>query len=401
MDLTGNPKSHIFRSINQQPSDVWAWIGDAVYLPKDAEDKTNIINSYNYVKNNPHYSQTRKQTKIIGVWDDHDYGQNDGDKHYVHKERNKHIFLDFLDESKTSPRRTRDGVYEAYYLGQEKRVKIILLDIRYNRDSRFTSSGDMLGETQWQWLENEFKDNSADFTLIASGSQILPDDRFFTETWFDSSRARLLGLIKKVKVSGVILLSGDVHFAEIMRYPCPERIGYTNFYEFTSSGLTQPPPVPQAKQLLDVIFPNTFNEEKDRYFTRNFGMIKFDFEGKEPKALLEVRNEEGKKILEKEIIANELRYEEKDGSFEGNCVLDESGYWRFVKKVWGEVRRGEYFALKYPIIHGRYLLKFVGFRKEHAIVAGGSLVVMLGVFLKRKSLVNFIKRLAGIKEKSE
>jgi len=195
----------------------------------------------------------------------------------------------------------------------------------------------------------------------------------------------------------VILLSGDVHFAEILRYPCPERIGYSNFYEFTSSGLTQYPPVPQAKQLLDVIFPNTFNEAKDRYFTRNFGMIKFDFEGKEPKAVLEVRNEDGKKIMEKEISASELRYEEKNVSLEGECVLDESGYWRFAKKVLGEVRRGEYFALKYPIIHGRYLLRFVGLRKTHAMIAGGILLVVLGVFLKRKTLVKWL----GRKEKSE
>jgi len=396
MDLTGNPKSRIFHSINQQSPDVWTWIGDIVYLPPGAENETHVINSYNYVKNNPLYSQTRKQTKIIGVWDDHDYGQNNGDKYYIHKERNKQIFLDFFDEPKTSHRRTRDGVYEAYYLGHQKRVKIILIDVRYNRDARFSLSGDMLGETQWQWLENELKNNSADFTLIASGSQIIPDDRLFTETWYDSSREKLLGLIRKHKVSGVILLSGDVHFAEILTHPCPERVGYPNFYEFTSSGLTQYPPVPEAKKLLDKIFPSTFNEIKDRYFVRNFAMIRFDFEGKEPKAMLEVRGEDGKKILEKEIYASELRYEEDKVNLESKCVLDESGYWRFARKAWGEIQQGDFWVFKYPVIHARYLLRLGGMRRKHAAMIGGIvfLVVgcLIGLFFNRKKLLKFAKR---------
>jgi len=235
------------------------------------------------------------------------------------------------------------------------------------------------------------KESSADFTLIGSGSQVLPDDRLFTETWYGGSRKRLLELIRKEKKSGVLLLSGDVHFAEVLKYPCPERLGYENFYEFTSSGLTQYPPVPEAKQLLDEMFPYTFNEPKERYFTRNFGMIRFSFAEKEPKAVLEVRDEKGKVIMEQVIYAKELRFREDKVDLDSKCVIDESGYWRFAKKLWGGISKGNFFVLKYPIANGRYLLRFVGFRMEHVFVLGlglGMIVisgVVLAILNKRKS----------------
>lgn len=40
----------------------------------------------------------QKVPKIIGVWDDHDYGLNNGNKYFKRKELVRDIFLDFLDE---------------------------------------------------------------------------------------------------------------------------------------------------------------------------------------------------------------------------------------------------------------------------------------------------------------
>ena len=59
----------------------------------------------------------------------------------------KRLWLDFIDEPKQSPRRFRenDGIYTSYYLGANKRLKIILLDVRYNRDRVSDETQDMLG----------------------------------------------------------------------------------------------------------------------------------------------------------------------------------------------------------------------------------------------------------------
>ena len=39
---------------------------------------------------------------IVGIWDDHDYGINDGNKHFEYKDEFKELFLDFLNEPKES-----------------------------------------------------------------------------------------------------------------------------------------------------------------------------------------------------------------------------------------------------------------------------------------------------------
>ena len=44
-------------------------------------------------------------TKVVGVWDDHDYGINDGDKTFSQKHFTRTIFLDFIDEPEDSIRR--------------------------------------------------------------------------------------------------------------------------------------------------------------------------------------------------------------------------------------------------------------------------------------------------------
>lgn len=43
---------------------------------------------------------------MVGVWDDHDYNLNNGDKHLDEniKETIKHIYLEFIDEPKESER---------------------------------------------------------------------------------------------------------------------------------------------------------------------------------------------------------------------------------------------------------------------------------------------------------
>ena len=43
-------------------------------------------------------------TKVIGVWDDHDYGYNDGDRFFRDKRMMRNLYLDFVDEPKESAR---------------------------------------------------------------------------------------------------------------------------------------------------------------------------------------------------------------------------------------------------------------------------------------------------------
>lgn len=52
-------------------------------------------------------------TQIIGIWDDHDYGINNGDMTYYNKNLTRRLFLDFIEEPEQSPRRKdiNEGIY--------------------------------------------------------------------------------------------------------------------------------------------------------------------------------------------------------------------------------------------------------------------------------------------------
>jgi len=54
------------------------------------------------------------------------------------------IYLDIIEEDVNSQRRFQKGMYTSYYIGDKQRVKLILLDVRYFRDTyvSFISSFD-------------------------------------------------------------------------------------------------------------------------------------------------------------------------------------------------------------------------------------------------------------------
>jgi alkaline phosphatase D len=228
--------------------DVWIWLGDNIY--GDTEDMAVLRQKYDTQFNLPGYRQFRAQVPtIIGTWDDHDYGRNDGNKTFPFKRQSQEVALDFLQEPKASPRRQQEGIYTAYtYPVGKKTVKVLLLDDRYFQDTLYRDkqlvyhpnpTGDILGEAQWQWLEQQLTHSTADANVIACGIQFLPQQHAY-EKWanFPTARQRLLALLAQSHAKGIILISGDRHIGEISKLTVPG-VPYP-VYEVTSSGLTHP-----------------------------------------------------------------------------------------------------------------------------------------------------------------
>ncbi|MGF7218085.1 alkaline phosphatase D [Spirosoma lacussanchae] len=234
----------LWDDIVAQKPNVWIWLGDNVY--GDTENMDTLKAKYNRQKANPVYQQLRQSASIIGVWDDHDYGVNDGGKEYPRRKESQQLMLDFLDVQASDPLRRQEGAYSAHVYGPVgKRVKVILLDGRYFRDPLRKEgklnvpdpSGDLLGEAQWAWLEKQLTNSDADVHLIGCGIQFLPEEHPY-EKWgnFPVARQRFLDLLAKTKPKGALLLSGDRHIAEVSRVQVPG-LGY-DLFDITSSGLT-------------------------------------------------------------------------------------------------------------------------------------------------------------------
>ncbi|MES1912776.1 MAG: hypothetical protein MHM6MM_005000 [Cercozoa sp. M6MM] len=246
--------------------DTWAWLGDAAYLDeihglgRRPVPLDKMKAKWDMMLQREDYSEflrsmEERGASVVGTWDDHDLGENDGGKSYENRTQAQQLFLDFLSEPADSPLRKQEGVYSAHLFEKgDLKVKLILLDVRYHRDDAppaFTESdADMLGEEQWQWFERQVKHAAATgaTVFIGSGVQVLSDDKqaLFpaAESWsrFPKSHERLLNLLAQCGkgTKGVVLLSGDVHLAETNALLCGafrDTLGFP-LVDFTSSGMT-------------------------------------------------------------------------------------------------------------------------------------------------------------------
>jgi alkaline phosphatase D len=225
----------VFEAIASTRPEWFLWLGDNIY--GDTEDMAVMRAKYQVAADLPGYAALRASCRVIGTWDDHDFGKNDAGKEYPMRRESQQALLDFLGEPADSPRRRQEGVYWSYDQGPEgKRTRFILLDTRYHRDP-LGSDGTVLGEAQWKWLEGQLVGSPAQVHVIASSIQVLPSEHRF-EKWanFPKERQRLLALLARGDVPPVILLSGDRHLGEISvdRGSC----GYP-LHEITSSSLNQ------------------------------------------------------------------------------------------------------------------------------------------------------------------
>lgn len=244
-----NAPNLLWDDIQNDRPDVWVWGGDIIYA--DTENMQLMADFYEMVKNDSGYKRLAENTTVLGTWDDHDFGVNDGGESYVQKDSAQQLLLDFLDVDKDDERRTRQGVYyDKDFQKGDKHIKFILLDTRYFRtplqrdtigDKRYIptldSAATLLGKKQWHWLDNRLKDSKADFNIIISSIQVLSDRHGF-ETWgnMPNEAKQLKQLLVDHKVNNAIILSGDRHIAEISAAHV-EGLPYP-LIDFTSSGLT-------------------------------------------------------------------------------------------------------------------------------------------------------------------
>lgn len=291
-------KDQMWPEIIQENPDLFIWTGDIVY--GDTHDMKVLKKKYDQQKSHPDYQRLLQNTQVIGMWDDHDYGTNDGGKYYAKKKESKELLLDFLDVPANNRVRKHEGVYNTYSYGQNpNKVKVILLDSRYFRDTldremsekrRYKPNldGDILGSQQWTWFERELKNSDADLNIIISSIQVLSAEHGY-EKWanFPVARKKLLDLITEVKPKPTFFVSGDRHIAELSKIDL-EGLPYPLF-DFTASGLTHSwGRVSEEKNALRV-GKLTIN--------KNFGVIQVDWQADQPKVTFLVKGNEGAEYM--------------------------------------------------------------------------------------------------------
>lgn len=305
----------IFDNIVSHDPDLFIFLGDNIY--GDTKEMDTLRAKYQKLGNKPSYINLKNNIPIIATWDDHDYGWNDVGKEYEYKEESKDIFLDFFEEPLNSSRRGHPGIYHSYnYSIGEKILQVILLDGRTFRDPLEKGRGEMkdnwrynfyrqdyspttdttktlLGEEQWIWLEEKLKEK-ADLRIIGTGTQFGIEYNGY-EAWanFPHEQDRMIQLIQSTQASGVLFISGDVHYSEISKLTTD----YYPLYDFTSSGLSS---------TWSFATPNK-NRIEGPIMDNHFGLITITHED-DPSIIMETWDLNDNQRIEYSLILSEIEF---------------------------------------------------------------------------------------------
>ena len=287
----------ILKTIEKKELDLFMFIGDNVYGDQEDGELDKLIRTYKQQYNNLENFLKNVSTEFI--WDDHDFGINDGGSNYRYKDRAKELFLETWKIPSNDPRRLRDGLYFDKMIKKNGlKVHLIFLDNRsfkskwkltdeFNKEGKeryvkdFDPQKTLLGKKQWQWLKDKLNEDS-DIKIILSSLQILSLGHGW-ESWdkLPLERERLFNLIDESDVSNLIILSGDRHRGGFYRFKTNDN---NDIHEFTSSSLNLPIP---------------FNTEEkgplrigSTYRKANFGVVRIF----EDKVVMELTSNKGKVV---------------------------------------------------------------------------------------------------------
>jgi alkaline phosphatase D len=338
-----NVSSTIWEPIAAIKPHIFLWTGDAVYPPsRGVAPLHELETEYRQLGDNASlgYSGFKPPQGIFGVLDDHDYGANDGGKELTQKEERRRLFQDFLQYPTELKNKieSRQGLYHSidlvhrqlHAVDKQQRVKIVMLDTRWFRDAhcipsvaassvplgaaiacvtrwivaglgwtQCSKSSTILGEEQWAWFTREVQESGANFTIVVSSIQVLSTNPAM-EGWshFPAEQERLLRLLNKHSSSGMIVLSGDVHHAEISSLTASIKTKKESWLEVTSSGLTHTCKTATYGAVCEPIlmrFDKHRRNPHDYYLDLNFGALEVNWAQERVQA--DIYNKDGDIVL--------------------------------------------------------------------------------------------------------
>ena len=122
----------IWNAIKKDNLDGFIFLGDNVYGDSPSLKLNKMAKAYNKQKDN--FPTWLMEKEILAIWDDHDYGKNDGGSEYKLKKEAQELFLEFWDIPTNDMRQSREGIYFALIKNLDGiKIHIIGLDTRYFR----------------------------------------------------------------------------------------------------------------------------------------------------------------------------------------------------------------------------------------------------------------------------
>jgi len=293
----------IFEAIAARKPDMMLWLGDNLYFQQpDLFDPASMAARYRRQRAFEPLQSLLTATSHVAIWDDHDYGPNDSDASYVMKGETLKLFQRYW----PNPSFGLPDVAGTFGQVRYGDVLFFLLDDRWYRSpDRWPDGPDktMYGAPQIEWLKKALVSapRSA-IKIVAGGGQFWNRTSRF-EGWhaFATERREFAQWLVAQKIEGVLFLSGDRHFGELLKIARPDAYP---LYEFTSSPLTSraPTKIDAVEENNPDVVPGTLA------LKRQFGMIRVTGPGNDRTIALESYDTDGTLLWRHEIPVRELRF---------------------------------------------------------------------------------------------
>lgn len=222
----------IFETIRRRTPHFFLHLGDFHYSNIGVNDPARFRTAMNRVLRSPLQSALYRESPIVYVFDDHDYGRDDSDRtspsrpaiHRVYRERVPHYPLPLSAPPPDAPPGAPliGPVAQAFDVG---RARVIVTDTRSERSparAPDAAARTMLGPAQKKWFVAELTRAADEKAPVVFWANTVPwitrASRGTTHGWepYDRERAELAATIAKLGLTRrLIILSGDAHMAAI------------------------------------------------------------------------------------------------------------------------------------------------------------------------------------------
>lgn len=300
-DRPGTPYGggyEIFETIHSKKPDLMIWLGDNTYYREaDFNTLTGMIHRNTHTRNIKELQPLLASTHNYAIWDDHDYGPNDHNRAFIHKQKALDAFKMFWGNP-TYGFQDEDCAVTQFDWGD---VQFFMLDNRWFRSANHSVANDRpyFGRKQVDWLIDALKASRSNFKVVASGGQIInPVAIYENYANYKEERDYLLKRLSDERIPGVLFLSGDRHHAELSKM---DREGAYPLYDLTTSPLTSRTHVAGNEE-------NLFRMKETLVNERNFAILKFSGPFSDRELKMSVISVEGKGLWEHSISASELSY---------------------------------------------------------------------------------------------
>lgn len=286
----GDPS--IFTAIHKSQPDLMVWLGDNIYLREaDWNTRTGIHYRYTHSRSIPEMQPLLSQMHHYAIWDDHDYGPNDADRSFVHKDKTLEAFKLFW-ANPSYGLENSPGITTMFSWSD---CDFFMLDNRFHRSNseRKDEKGTLLGQAQIDWLIDALKGSYAPFKFVCVGGMVLSTcDQYENYIHiFPEERQALLDAIQREGIKGVIFLTGDRHHTELSKWQ-PD--GGIPIYDLTISPLTSKSYPGDGEQNKLLVKGTEVSEA-------NYGLLEVSGPYKDRKLTIRVLDGKGKELWNREI----------------------------------------------------------------------------------------------------